>query len=249
MTIVEITETKNEDIKAMKPVKEKMDIYIPDIPVGVSRRNGMIYLLVGSGGSGKSSLLLNAFKPKGIYHKKFHNLYYFCPSTSFLSVQNHPFEKHDKVFHELTIDSLLDLKEELKNKKEEAEEDDETEYNCVIIDDFANDLKDKGIQKALNSMLIKARHYNCAFIFCLQSLGYFPKILRKQLTFATIFKPRNAEEFEMIRDEILQMKKDDAKKLYDYVFDKPYMHLDVDSFENKFYKNFNKLDILTNDKL
>lgn len=249
MTIVEITETKNEDIKAMKPVKEKMDIIIPDIPEGISRRNGMIYLLVGSGGSGKSSLLLNQFKSKGTYHKKFHHLYYFCPSTSFLSVQNHPFEKHDKVFHELTIDSLLDLKEELKERKEEAEEDDDPEYSCVIIDDFANDLKDKGIQKVLNSMLIKARHYNCAFIFTLQSYAYMPKILRKQITFATIFKPRNSEEWEMIREEVLQMKKEDAKKLYDYVFDKPYMHLDVDSFENKFYKNFNKLDILTNDKL
>jgi hypothetical protein len=249
MTIIEITETPNEEIKKAKPIKEKMDIYIPDIPDGVSRRNGMIYLLVGSGGSGKTSLLLNKFRRGGAYHKKFHNIYYFCPNASFSSVQNHPFEKHDKVYHELTMDTLVDIREELMDRKVEADEDEEQEYSCVIIDDFANDLKDKGIQRLLNSMLIKARHLNCAFIFTLQSYLYMPKILRKQITYATIFKPRNSEEWETIRDEILQMKKEDAKKLYDYVFDEPYQHLDVDAFENKFYKNFNYLNIRNTDSL
>jgi hypothetical protein len=249
MTIIEITETPNEEIKKAKPIKEKMDIYIPDIPDGVSRRNGMIYLLVGSGGSGKSSLLLNQYRRGSAYHKKFHHIYYFCPNASFSSVQNHPFEKHDKVYHELTMDTLTDIREELMKRKVEADEDEEQEYSCVIIDDFANDLKDKGIQRLLNSMLIKARHLNCAFIFTLQSYLYMPKILRKQITYATIFKPRNSEEWETIRDEILQMKKEDAKKLYDYVFDEPYQHLDVDAFENKFYKNFNYLNIRNTDSL
>jgi hypothetical protein len=261
MTIIEITETPNEEIKKAKPIKEKMDIYIPDIPDGVSRRNGMIYLLVGSGGSGKTSLLLNQFRKGGAYYRKFHYIYYFCPNASFSSVVNHPFEKHDKVYHELTMDTLVDIREELMDRKieaeeakkadevDEADEDEEQEYSCVIIDDFANDLKDKGIQRVLNSMLIKARHLNCAFIFTLQSYLYMPKILRKQITYATIFKPRNSEEWKTIRDEILQMKKEDAKKLYDYVFDEPYQHLDVDAFENKFYKNLNLLNIIDSDSL
>jgi hypothetical protein len=76
-----------------------------------------------------------------------------------------------------------------------------------------------------------------------------PKILRKQITYATIFKPRNSEEWETIRREILQMKEDDAKKLFDYVFNEPYQHLDVDAFENKFYKNYNLLTLKTNDAI
>jgi len=249
MTILEIKEEANPNIKEQKPIKEKMDIYIPDIVEGISRRNGMIYLLCGAGGSGKTSLLLNQFKKGGAYRKKFHNIYYFCPSSSFASVANHPFENHERVYHELTVGGLEELRGELMDRKDETEEDDEQEYNAVIIDDFANDLKDKGIQRALNSMLIKARHLNTAFIFTLQSFLYMPKILRKQITFATIFKPRNSEEWETIRREILQMKEDDARKLYDYVFSEPYQHLDVDSFENKFYKNFNYLNIITNDSL
>jgi len=247
MPIVAIKELENKNIKTSKPIKEVMDIYIPDIPDGISRRNGMIYLLVGSGGSGKTSLLLNQFKKggayRGAYHKKFHNLYYFCPSSSFSSVEKHPFEKHDKVYHALDMEVLSDLKKELSNIKKESIENDQQQYNCVIIDDFANDLKDKGIQQQLNSMLIKARHLNTSFIFTLQSYIFMPRTLRKQITFLTCFRPRNSEEWDLIRKEILQMKDQDAKIIFDYCFDKPYQHLDVDAFENKYYKNFNLLEI------
>ncbi len=249
MPILSIEEQANPHNKEQKPVKEKMDIHIPGIPEGFSRRNGAIYMLVGSGGSGKTSMMLNFFKAGGPYRKKFHHIYYFCPSASFASVQDHPFEKHDKVYHELTMEGLQQLKNELMERKDETEEDGDQEYSCVIIDDFANDLKDKGIQKLLNSMLIKARHLNTTFIFTLQSYGYMPKTLRKQITFASIFKPRNAEEWEMLRTELLQMKKDDAKKLYDYIFDKPYQHLDIDAFENKFHKNHNYLTITNSNSI
>jgi hypothetical protein len=98
-------------------------------------------------------------------------------------------------------------------------------------------------------MLIKARHLNTSFIFTLQSYVYMPKILRRQLTSATIFRPRNSEEWSVIREEILQMKEDDAKKIFDYVFDEPYQHLDVDTFENKYYKNFNLLNITDDSRI
>ena len=73
-----------------------------------------------------------------------------------------------------------------------------------------------------------------------------PKMLRKQTTFATIFKPKNREEWNSINQELLQMKEDDAKKLYDYVFEKEYNHLDIDTIENKLYRNFNLLEITKN---
>ena len=48
-----------------KPIKESQEIYIPNIEAqNISKRNGMIYIyiLTGSGGSGKTNLLLNLFK-------------------------------------------------------------------------------------------------------------------------------------------------------------------------------------------
>lgn len=250
MTITEITETPNTEIKPQKPIKEAMDIYIDGIPEGISRRNGMIYLLVGAGGSGKTSLMLSQFRRGGAYHKKYHHVYYFCPSASFHSVEKHPFEKHDKVFHELTYDALSQLHDELLDRKDKLVEDEEPmEYSLVIIDDMANDLKDKNILKMLNKMLIKARHLNTGFIFTLQSYLYMPRILRKQVTYATVFKPRTRAEWQTLNEEIIQKDDRDAKKIFDYVFDAPYTHLDIDAFEGVFYKNFNRLNITDNDTL
>jgi predicted AAA+ superfamily ATPase len=125
MTIVDIVEIPNKFSKNMTPIKEKMDKYIPDIKnENISRRNGMIYILCGAGGSGKTSLLLNMFKNKKNYYRNvFDRIYYFCPMSSFLSVQKHPFEKHDRIYHELKVpdleqiyDELLEIKKELKQE-------------------------------------------------------------------------------------------------------------------------------------
>jgi hypothetical protein len=244
MTITSIDEIENKNIPTLQPIKEIMDINVPSIPEGVSRRNGMIYILTGSGGSGKTSLLLSMFKSKDLYRNKFNNIYYICPESSFLSVAKHPFIDHDKVIHELNdnvlygiYDELMELKEERSRKKKKPH------YNLIILDDFADTLKLKNIQIALNKMLIKARHLNCGFIFTLQSYFYFPKMVRKQITFATIFRPKNIAEFETLARELFNMKSDDALKLFNYVFNEPYSHLDVDTVTSTYYKNFNKLVI------
>lgn len=269
-----IEEIPNDEFPKIDPVKEVMDIYIPNVIEGIPNRNGFIWVMSGSGGSGKTSLMLNFFRQRKLYRGKFDNIYYICPESSFTSVKDHPFEKHDKVFHELTPNLLLDLYSELngfkeeytqkmenkknkKNKKkddtgfedeiiEEDDEEPELKYNCVIIDDMADALKNNEIQKVLNKMLIKARHICTAFIFTLQSYYYFPKMLRKQITNITIFKPKNAEEWSSITKELLNMNQDDGLEIYDYVFSEPYAHLDLDTVSNKVFKNFNELIIKKN---
>jgi len=265
MTIHDIDEIKNPTGTAFKPIKEKQNIYVPDIVnQNISRRNGMIYVMTGSGGSGKTNLLLNLFKNKNCYRNIYNNIYYFCPSASFASLKNHPFEKHDKVFHELDTITLEGIYNELvskrvdeeskvekKKRKEkygdvessgsESEEEKEIEYSVIIIDDFADQLKDKHIQRQLNKMLIKARHLCCSFIFTLQTYLYFPRSLRKQITYITMFKPKNVEEFNSIARELLNYNKDDALLLFNYVFNEPYAHLGMDTVENRLYKNFNEL--------
>ena len=43
------------------------------------------YILTGSGGSGKTNLLLNLFKNKHCYRNKFHNIYYFALKLVFFN--------------------------------------------------------------------------------------------------------------------------------------------------------------------
>ena len=239
MTINNIIEVKNDTYPEIEPVKERMDINIPLIKAeNIPKRNGSIYVLTGSGGSGKTSLLLNMFKTKQLYRKKFHNIYYICPSVSFLSVKEHPFSEHENVYHELNYSILEDIFNELVALKEQEKK---PVYSLIIIDDMADSMKDPSILKILNRMIIKARHINCCIFFTLQSYYYFPKILRKQITYITLFKSKNVEEFYSIAKELLNMKQDDALTLYNYVFDANYNHLDIDTVTNSCYKNFNKL--------
>ena len=242
MTIKDIIEIENKTFpRDQKPVKERMDIYIPKIIAeNIPKRNGSIYVLCGSGGSGKTSLLLNMFKTKQLYRKKFHYIFYICPSVSFLSVDKHPFKDHENVYHELTYSVLEDIFNQLVELKETEKH---PIYSLIIIDDMADSMKDPLILRILNRMIIKARHINCCFFFTLQSYYYFPKILRKQITYITIFKPKNIEEWYSLSKELFNINQDDALKLYDFVFDALYNHLDYDCVTNLYYKNFNLLKI------
>ena len=284
MPIISIDEIINPNKKKLSPIKEKQDIFIPNIiDKNIPRRNGSIVVFTGSGGSGKTSTLLNMFKSKNQYRGKFDNIYYFCPMASFLSIPNHPFKKLENLYHELTVENLENIYNQLiykkeayekylekkkekqrnKNKKKpkeqfveylessESESDDEDEiteieYSCIIIDDFANDLKNNDIEKQLNKMLIKARHLCCMFIFTLQSYMYFLKMLRKQITYAIIFKPKSIAEWNSITDELIHYNKEDSLKLFNYIFDEPYSTFCYDTVENKVYKNFNLLKIENN---
>ena len=238
-----ITELKN-DLPSIKPVKEIMNSYIDGINPNIPNRNGFIYALIGSPGSGKSSLLLSLFRTKNYYKSKFNHIYLITPESSFLSVKNHPFEKHGKVFHELNSSVLDNIYNELVEiKKDCLDNGFEFEHACIIIDDFASDLKDKELIKSLKQLLIKSRHIGCSFIFTLQAYNLFPLVLRKLLTNISLFKPKNKIELESIRKELINLNEPDCLELMNFVFDKEYNHLDIDTTTNQLRKNFNLLII------
>lgn len=240
MKIIEIDSKLN--IKS--GIKEKMNINIENINTNLPHRNGFIYAMIGSGGSGKSSLLLSMFKSTKFYRKKFDNIYLFTPKSSYLSVDAHPFENHNNVYHDLNIAELENIYNELNELKENSiNENIPIENSIIIIDDFANALKDNNLTVYLNKMIVKARHLACCFIFTLQNYYLLPMTIRKQITNVTIFKPKNKKEWETISDELLNMNKEDTLQIYNYVFDKQYTHLDIDTLNNKLYKNFNLLEI------
>ena len=240
---MKITEIDSE-LPNMRPIKEVMNVFIENVNRNIPCRNGFVTVFTGSGGSGKSSLLLNMFKNPKYYRNKFDNIYYFIPITSFSSVEKSPFAEHDKIYHDLTSDKLESIYQELIDLKMNALANNyPLESSLIIIDDFVNALKDNEIAIALNEVIIKTRHLNCSWIITLQAYNLCPQVLRKQITNAIIFKPKNNKEWLSVGGELLNMKKDDLTTLYNYVFNEPYNHLDVDTVENQIYKNFNKLEL------
>ena len=240
---MKITEIKN-DLPRATPTKELMNIYIDGIDDNLPNRNGSVTAIIGSAGSGKSSLLLSMFRNPHFYKKKYNHIYLFTPEGSFKSVTNHPFNEHDKVFHELEVDDLMNMEEELLAIKDECIENDyELEHTCCIIDDYASDLKDKQLIRVLKKLLTKSRHILCSFIFTLQAYNMMPLVLRKQITNVILFKPKNNVELESVRKELLGLNESKTQELMDYVFDAPYNHLSIDTTTGELRKNFNLLKI------
>ena len=103
---MKITEIKN-DLPKTKPIKEIMSVFIPNINSNLPNRNGAIYAIIGSPGSGKTNLLFSTlFKNRNYYRSKFDNIFLITPESSFLSLSKHPFQEHDKVYHDLNVNIL-----------------------------------------------------------------------------------------------------------------------------------------------
>ena len=118
------------------------------------------------------------------------------------------------------------------------------ETSCLIIDDFAADLKSKELIKILKKILTKSRHIGCSVIFTLQCYNLFPLVLRKMLTNITLFKPKNKVELESVRKELINLNEEKTMELMNYVFDEEYNHLDVDTTNDTKRKNFKLLEIV-----
>ena len=76
-----ITEIKN-DLPKTRIIKERMPIFIPNINNNIPNRNGSIYAIIGSPGSGKTNLLFSTlFKNRNYYRSKFDNIYLITPES------------------------------------------------------------------------------------------------------------------------------------------------------------------------
>ena len=58
-----------------------------------------------------------------------------------------------------------------------------------------------------------------------------------------MFKPRNYQEADLLRREVIGMSEKDCSQLFDYCFDEPYNYLTIDNVLGKYSKNFNPLNI------
>jgi hypothetical protein len=250
---MKIEEKHNDEAVRLTPVRETMDIFLDKITMpNVPNRNGFITLFSGAPGSGKSSLLLSMLKSKAVFKKQFKHIFYFVPEASYMSVVNHPLTDKDNtlIFHELDAEALDATHDYLiALRKFNDEMDRPQEHSLLIIDDFANDLKNIEVERALKKILVKSRHLMVATAITLQGYIMAPLSIRKLASNIILFKPQNQAEWKALIEEHLSgLEKKDTDQLFKYAFDEPYAHLDIDTKKparEMFSKNFNQLTLTT----
>lgn len=197
-------------------------------------------LLIGKPKSGKSSLMWAMLKDKKLLNRVYHNIYLFQPSHSRASIKNDIFKKHDgdKMFDELTFDNLDEVINRIKGTPAE-------ENNVIIFDDMASYLKNKDTLKLFKELIFNRRHLHTSIYFLNQTFYSVPKELRRLFSNLFIFKVSKDEMKnifdENVEDDFVKNLMPDISKV---VYAKPYSYLFINTDNQKFYKQFDRIDFI-----
>ena len=191
--------------------------------------------LIGTQGSGKTSLTVNLVKQ--LYKKCFHYIYVFMPQTSRNSLDNNIFDKHlpeEQIYDELTIANINELYEKIKENSENGYK------SLVIYDDVQKSLKDYQILKNLKSIIANQRHLKVVNLILLQNWFALDKSLRELINNVILFK-LNKSQNEKIFNEIIETHKDKFDNIRKLVFNKPYTWLFINMKSQRMFKEWDEI--------
>ncbi len=214
--------------------------------------NGSLILIIGSSGSGKTSLMTNLISKGGSingykqsFRKCFHKVILTSPSLSTLKQDVFKIPKSQKYndFHEC----MEDLDGHLDASMMEGEQDGETKFNLLILDDVAAALRqNRHNETLLTKTLQNRRHKNLTCIILVQSYRQLPTQIRNNANVIFLFRPKTMQEQEAICGELLPIHKRNSLDLFNFIFNGRYNHLMIDqtlkkSSSYRFFKNFEEI--------
>lgn len=213
-------------------------------------RHGFYISINGSSGSGKTNLLMNILdeqlenntNSKTNLNGIFDNIY--LVGDTFDSLETDIFDDIDTKYNTLN-DFLDDFGEILEEQIEDAENNDDRDYNLVILDDIADEIKTKVNLERFLKFINKRRHYRTSIILLSQNLIQLPRGVRKNLNILISFYPKSVDEEELVFT-YLKQKKREMNDIYEWVYDTPNAFLMIDLTRRKgrthYYKNFDLIE-------
>jgi hypothetical protein len=192
-------------------------------------------LLIGSPGSGKTSLLYSWFKSPKLLKKCFHNIFIFQPTHSRASMKDDLFSKipEEQIYDELTNENLEAVMNTIKNEEKKYN-------NCIIFDDVTASLKNPDVKKLLKQLVFNRRHLSCSIIFLVQSWLSIEKDIRK--LFNNIFCFRvNKNELQNIFDEVVESKSKFINDISRMVFNENYKYLFINVPSQRLFDGFDEI--------
>ena len=208
-----------------------------------------IHIIVGSKGSGKTSLLLSMLKSKDIYRKHFNNIYLISPTAGTghdpkmlklvdeLDKDGHFFtECNDDNYNEI-LDMIKESNNELLDKKKEYR-------NLLILDDCLASMPRNGEKNnKLNEMIIACRHLHTNVILLVQKYNTIPTLIRNNTDYISFFPSHSRQEIQtLINDWSIDEKL--FKQLLDFATSEKYSFLHINLLhDNKplFFKKFDRI--------
>ena len=191
-------------------------------------------LLIGTQGSGKTSLLINFVKK--LYKKVFDRVYVFMPSTSRQSLNPNIFDvlPENQLFEELNEETISRVYEEVKELSEDGKK------TLIIYDDVQRALKNKFVLNSLKNIIANQRHLHVVNLILVQNFFALHKSLREIVNNVVLFKLGKSQT-EKVFNEIIEIHRDKFDKIRDLVYDEKYNWLFVNVTTQRIYKKFDEI--------
>lgn len=242
---------KTEKIKGFSHLVQPLDNQIinDDNPLSLQPS---VWILAGSAGSGKTSVLLNALSK--FYRGKVNNIYLFS-QTCYNDAQTKDIYQHlideldseGKVYTEATNDNIAEvvdkikdynksIMDEIKKKKKKIK----PPLNLIIFDDVLRFFSRKS-QSAMNELITNRRHLKTIVIVTTQKFRYIPPIIRSNMSYLSVFQFNNRKDVVGIDEEF-----EHFQHYYNDVMEnnrispKPFLHVSFINGTPIFYNCFDR---------
>jgi len=207
----------------------------------LAHRNGIVWLIVGAKGKGKTSLLLNALKTKnedGGYRGFFDNIYICSPTMKGDSKAKKLYNEvnDDGNFYDTVNNNILN---EIIEKIDAHNEEHPNDHNLLVLDDCINFLPKSNQKNAVfNSLITNCRHKKLCIFVTLQKLKGANTIVRANTDMVSMFNSTPAERADFCKEFGV------PEALFDFCTDSPYSFLHYTNTSGKplIFKKFNQVD-------
>lgn len=168
-------------------------------------------LICGGCGAGKSSWVLKQLQPDGPMAGCFHDIFLIIPESSYASIpkKQNVFGKYlepENIYHECTEDVLKEIYERVQDNTAHKE------HSLIIVDDFGNKMKQKDIDKMIETLCLKNRHLRCSVWVLTQNFYMMSKRIREIMNNTILFNTSKSMN-EKFFAENMDIKDEQFRKL------------------------------------
>jgi hypothetical protein len=150
-------------------------------------------LVSGGTGSGKSTFVLQLMKT--VFKRCFHSIYLVIPENSYKSIdpKDNIYAKHldpENIYHDYSVETLMEITSKIEDDASDGY------FSLLIIDDYANQYKNKAEAKLLESLFLKNRHLRLSAFILAQNFFQVPKIVREICNNCILFNTNKSQNLK-----------------------------------------------------
>lgn len=155
-------------------------------------------LLCGGTGSGKTSWVLKMLI-SDCFARVFHDIILMMPEGSFNSINesNNVFKEYlpeENIYFEMDEENLKEIQERIKENSKRKK------FTLFICDDYGEKLKDKKIEKQLESIFLKNRHLRCSSWILCQNYYMMSKKVREITNNVILFNTNKSQNEKFFKE-------------------------------------------------